>query len=937
MTTEAAASSRLGALSSVGTSVWLDAIRRSMIETGELERLVREDAVVGVTANPTIFEKAILGSPDYDERLAELTAEGADTQAIYETLAVEDVQAAADVLRPVHEETGGRDGYASLEVAPELARDTEGTVAAAAAFWERLDRPNAMIKIPATDEGLAAIRRSTAAGINVNVTLLFSVDAYEHVAEAYIAGLEDRVGRGEPVEGIASVASFFVSRVDTAVDRLLSDAGREELGGRAGIANARRAYARFREIFSGERFAALRERGARAQRPLWASTGVKNPRYRETMYVEELAGPDAVNTMPMATLLAFQQRGEVADRLTGSAAEAERTLAELAQAGVDLDEVTARLLDEGIEAFADSMERLLDGIERRRSAVVAGRPVGLDVALSEAQARRIAARVEWARERDVGRRVWRRDHTLWGEESDEIADRLGWLRVSEQMLEHVDELEALARDVPRAGFTDCALLGMGGSSLAPEVMRQTFPARPDFLELHVLDSTHPDAVTGFADALPADRTVFIVSSKSGTTLETSAALLYFKPQVRDPSHFTAITDPGTPLVELAEQGAWGRVFLSPEDIGGRYAALAPFGLVPAALMGVDVRELLERAQIAVQSADPSVRCEGSLPLWLGLAIGELARAGRDKLTFVVSEPIGSFGLWVEQLVAESTGKDGKGIVPIVEEPLTDPDRYGDDRVFVHIRGPDDPATEEVDARLAALADAGHPVLTVPFEDALDLGALFFTWEFAVAVASAVLGVNAFDQPNVLESKEIAAQTLETYVQEGHFPPEDEAVEDTLAVFGAEDAPGAREALADFLAGAAPPAYVATLAYAPPSGRGDAALERLRVAVRDHRRAATTVGYGPRYLHSTGQLHKGGPPTGVFIQVTTDARETVEVPEAGYGFEVLIAAQAEGDRKALRSRELPLLHVHLAGDPEEGLERLADLVAGALSPANPEEG
>ena len=933
----AAAASRLGALSAVGTSVWLDAIRRSMITTGELERLVREDAVVGVTANPSIFEKAILGSSDYDERLAELTEQGADAQAIYETLAVEDVQAACDVLRPVWEETSGRDGFVSLEVAPELARDADGTVAAAASFWERLQRPNAMIKIPGTDEGVEAIRRSIAAGINVNVTLLFSVAAYERVAEAYLAGLEDRLDAGEPVDGIASVASFFVSRVDTAVDRRLSDIGREDLYGRAGVANARRAYARFGAIVGGERFAALRARGARPQRPLWASTAVKNPRYRDTMYVEELAGRDVVCTMPMATLLAFQEHGEAADRLAGTGEHAERALAELERAGIDFEEVTSALLEEGIDAFAASMGKLLAGIEQRRAAVVAGRPGGIQVALSEEHATRIARRVEWAGEHDVARRVWRRDHALWGSEPDEIANRLAWLRISEQMLEHVDELEAMAADVHRAGFTHCALLGMGGSSLAPEVFRRSFPARPDFLELHVLDSTHPDAVAAFEEALTFDRTVFLVSSKSGTTLETAAAQLYFEPKLRDPSHLMAITDPGTPLAHLAERGGWGRVFVAPPEIGGRYAALSPFGLVPAALMGVDVRELLERAEVAVESTDPSVGCERSLPLWLGLAIGELAHAGRDKLTFVVSEPIDSFGLWVEQLVAESTGKDGKGIVPVVDEPLADPDRYGDDRVFVHLRRNGDPAADEASVRLAALADAGHPVLTIPFDDALDVGSLFFTWEFAVAVACAVLGVNAFDQPNVLESKDIAAKMLAAHGEQGRFPVEedDDAAEAALAVFHAEDASGVRDALADFLSPAAPPAYVATLAYAPPGERADAALNRLRTAVRDASRAAGTIGYGPRYLHSTGQLHKGGPKTGIFIQVTTDARTGLEVPEAGYGFDVLIAAQAVGDRQALRSRGLPVLHVHVAGEPAEGLEALADLVAGAVSALNPE--
>ncbi len=322
--------------------------------------------MVGVTANPAIFEKAIAGGSEYDEPLRVLAEDGLDVVSAYERLAVEDVRAAADVLRPVYDRTDHRDGYASLDVAPDLAHDADATLASALDLWRRLDRPNVMIKIPGTPAGVEAIRRATAAGVNVNVTLLFSVDAYTQAAAAYLGGLEERVARGEPVHDIVSVASFFVSRVDIAVDGMLAERGRDELAGRAAIANARIAHARFGELFSGERFAALAERGARAQRPLWASTGVKDERYRDVMYVEELAGRDTVDTMPLATLEAFAEHGHARDALSGSAPDARRTLAELRAAGVDLDQVTGRLLVDGIEAFAVAMGKLLTSIERRR-------------------------------------------------------------------------------------------------------------------------------------------------------------------------------------------------------------------------------------------------------------------------------------------------------------------------------------------------------------------------------------------------------------------------------------------------------------------------------------------------------------------------------------------------------------------------------------------
>ena len=353
-------------LAELGTSVWLDSLSRAMLERGELERLVRDSGVVGVTANPAIFEKAISVGSEYDEPLTALAGDGFGAIAAYEALAVEDVRGAADVLRPVYERTGGLDGYASLEVAPDLAGDTKATLASAVHLWRRLDRPNVMVKIPGTPAGVEAIRHATAAGINVNVTLLFSVDAYAQVADAYLSGLEDRVARGKAIRDVVSVASFFVSRVDAAVDPLLAENGRADLAGRAGIANARVAYAHFRDLFATERFARLVAHGARAQRPLWASTGVKDPRYRDTMYVEELAGPDTVNTMPLATLEAFAEHGRARDALGGTERAADRTLADVRDAGINLDDVTEKLLTEGIEAFEVAMSKLLASIERRR-------------------------------------------------------------------------------------------------------------------------------------------------------------------------------------------------------------------------------------------------------------------------------------------------------------------------------------------------------------------------------------------------------------------------------------------------------------------------------------------------------------------------------------------------------------------------------------------
>ena len=916
MSVAAEVNERLRTLTEAGTSVWLDQIRRGLIEGGELRRLVEQDCLRGVTSNPAIFEKAILGSDEYDEDLAELAHRGLDPEQIYDELAIRDVQLAADVLRPVWEETDAYDGYVSLEVSPTHAHDQEATLEQARDYWRRVDRPNLMVKIPGTDEGLPAIERAIAEGINVNVTLLFSVASYAEVAERYIRGLEARRTRGESLD-VHSVASFFVSRVDSDVDKRLEGLGRDDLYGRAGIANARAAYARFKEIFLGDRFAELRSEGAPLQRPLWASTGVKNPRYPDTMYVDELIGPHTVNTMPMPTLLAVEERGEVA----GATADRDpsETLAALAEAGIDMEEVTDTLLRDGIEKFVDPMQKLLRGIESSREGAVTGRPPTIESSIPDELEPAIAARVERAAEERVAQRIWRKDDTLWGEAgAPEVANRLGWLTVTESMREDLPAIRSFVEGCRADGLADAVLLGMGGSSLAPEVLRQSFAGAGGdrsggALRLHVLDSTDPGAVRAVERAVDLGRTLFIVSSKSGGTIEPMSLFRYFYARVREEvgeadagARFAAITDPGTSLGDLAREKGFRRVFENDPDIGGRYSALSYFGLVPAALTGFDVEALLDSAQVAEQACANYDHSSSNQGLWLGLALGELALQGRDKLTFSVAEPIQSFGLWAEQLMAESTGKQGKGILPVADEPLGEPKAYGDDRVFCRLRDPDDSGDGEVDGRIAALAEAGHPTFTLNAYGPEDLGRIFFFAEFATAVSGWVLGINPFDQPNVQEAKDNTSRVLERVASEMRLP-------------GIADA--GDEALGSLLADVEPPRYVAIMGYLEPSETFDEAVAELRVTLRDRTRATTTFGYGPRFLHSTGQLHKGGPPTGAFLQLVHDGDEDMEIPGAGYTFGTLKNAQATGDLETLRAHGLPAERVRLEGDPVKAVRDL----------------
>jgi transaldolase/glucose-6-phosphate isomerase len=911
-------------LAELGQAMWLDFIRRGFITTGKLQALV-EQGVRGVTSNPSIFEKAIAGNTDYDAALEDLVAAGLSVDQIYEELAIEDIRSAADVLRPVYDKTGGADGYVSLEVNPHLAHETPGTVAEARRLFGLIARPNVMIKVPATPAGVPAIKALIGEGININVTLIFSVAQYEAIAQAYLAGLEKLAAAGGNVGQVASVASFFVSRIDTAVDRALDHAGTTELQGKIAIASARAAYARFQELFRGQAWERLAAQGARVQRPLWASTSTKNPQYPDTMYVDDLIGPQTVNTVPPGTLDAFLDHGQVALTLEQGLVEAQQQLASLADLGLDLQAITQKLQDDGVEAFARSFEGLLQAISERRAQLQAARPWRL-ANLGRYQAAVDLALEEMAREQVVAR-IWEHDHTVWKPEPAEISNRLGWLQTIETMEAEVGRMQSLAETLHSEGYHDVLLLGMGGSSLAPEVLANLFGGQnPAGLKLAVLDSTDPGAVLAHAEGLDPARTLFIVATKSGGTVETLSFFKYFYNWTVEAlgagqagAHFVGITDPGSKLENLGQRFGFREVFLNDPNIGGRYSALSYFGLVPAALVGVDLDRLLERALMASRNCGPAHSpADGENDgAWLGAILGELARVGRDKLTLTVSSALANLGDWMEQLVAESTGKEGQGILPVVGEPLGPPEVYGQDRLFVtlRLRGEDD-AGRAYERGIEALEEDGQPVVRLQLQDLYDVGQQFFLWEFATAVAGHRLGINPFDQPNVEAAKALARRAVATYAQEGTLPAD-------------EPAPVEPAALATFLAPARAGDYVALQAYLQPTDEIGAALLTLRTRIRDQLKLATTMGYGPRFLHSTGQLHKGDGGNGLFVQFTGDSPQDLPIPDAaGSGessmsFGVLELAQALGDKQALEEAGRRVIRFHLGQDPAQEIRRLAE--------------
>jgi len=903
-----------------GQSLWLDNIRRQLITSGELARL-RDEGVSGVTSNPTIFEKAVSGSTDYDEAMVRMVRQGRRPEDMLWDLMVEDIRAAADVFRPEFDRTRGADGFVSIEVSPVVARSTKKTIAFAQDLWDRADRPNVMVKIPATKPGLPAIREMLSRGVNINVTLIFAVERYGEVVDAFMAGLEDFKRKGGDISRVASVASFFVSRVDAKVDPLLEGKpGGDKLQGHIAIDNSKLAYQRFQELFSSDRWRPLEKAGARPQRCLWASTSTKNPKYPDTYYVEELIGPQTVDTVPPATLAAFREHGEVRRSLDQHLDASRRRLQQLEALGISLDQVTEALEVEGVDLFAKSFETLLKALKEQSRAIKAGTGPRQWHSLGTLQPRLDEAVAKLQKE-EAPRRLWAKDPTLWTKDAaagKEIVERLGWLNVPEKMEGDLARLRSVAKEA--RGYSDVVQLGMGGSSLCPDVLRHTFGHVRGYPALHVLDTTDPCTILSLRSRIDPADTLFIVASKSGTTLETLSHYAYFREQVvkagvKQPGrNFAAITDPGSSLEKLAKDDGFRWIFPNPPDIGGRYSALSYFGLVPGAVAGIDVGELLERATEMAHSCDASVPVDKNPGVWLGAVFGSLARLGRDKLTLVVTPKVRTFGYWLEQLIAESTGKQGTGIVPVEGEPVGKPAVYGDDRLFVHMRMDSDPD----DARVRALEKAGQPVVTLTLRDKLDLGGEFLRWEIATAVAGSLLGIDAFDQPNVQESKDNTKTVLDAWRKSGRLP-------------AAETVPAsdAGKAVAAVLRKARKHAYVAFMSYTAMTPGSERAASRLREAVRGKTKFATTWGYGPRFLHSTGQLHKGGPKTGVFVQIVQEDARDAPIPGQPFSFSTLKQAQALGDYRSLTSRGYPVARITLGRRPAEGWKSLTDSVVAAL--------
>ncbi|HET8918377.1 MAG TPA: bifunctional transaldolase/phosoglucose isomerase [Xanthobacteraceae bacterium] len=943
------------ALQDHGQAVWLDFLSRGFIADGGLKKLVDDDGLRGVTSNPSIFENAIGRTNEYDDAIRQmLQSHDYSPGQVFEKLAVEDIRSATDVLRPVFDATHGADGFVSIEVSPFLATDTQGTIEEARRLWREVNRKNLMIKVPATSEGLPAIHDLTADGINVNITLLFAQQVYEQVVEAYLSGLEALAAKGGEISRIASVASFFVSRIDTEVDKLLDEkiarandpdekARLAALKGKIAIANAKLAYQRYLRLFAGERWHALAANGAKPQRLLWASTGTKNKAYSDVLYVEELIGPDTINTMPLATIEAFRDHGKLHDTLQADVAEAQRLLGELDRAGVSLQAVTDKLIRDGVRLFADAADKLFSAVAKKRIEILGDTIDRQNFALDQQLKKRVDEIADEWRTRGNVRRLWRRDKSLWTN-SDE--DRwLGWLDSIDDA--EIAEYAAFAGEIKQENFKDAVLLGMGGSSLGPEVLAEMFGQQNGWPRLRILDSTVPAQIKQIEAELDLSRTLFIVSSKSGGTTEPNILTDYFFAKVAGKGganlagrQFIAITDPGSALELRAQEQRFRRIFHGVPAIGGRYSVLSPFGLVPAAIAGLNIAELVKLSRSMIRSCGPDVPPNENPAIALGITLGVAAGRGRDKITMLASPALGSFGAWAEQLFAESTGKHGKGLIPIDGEPLGRPEVYGDDRVFIDLalKGENN---GEHETKLKKLETAGHPVIRITQNSVAHIVQEFVRFEIATAAAGSVLGINPFDQPDVEASKSKTRDLTSTFEKSGELPRETPVCsEQSLAVF-TDDAnaaalrkAGAGDSVVSWLAAhfarIANGDYFALLAYLARNEQNASALQDLRLALRDRRRVATCLEFGPRFLHSTGQAYKGGPDSGVFLQITADDGEDLTIPGHRASFGVVKNAQARGDFDVLLERGRRALRVHLNGEIAAALKALQAAFERALA-------
>lgn len=910
-------------LHQLNQSIWFDNIDRNLIKNGWLRDQIEKEVIFGLTSNPSIFKKAITTGNGYSMDIQSMSWAGLDTKSIYEQLVIEDIRGVSDLLYPTYEATKQVDGYVSLEVDPVLANNNELTIKEAKRLWNLVDRKNLMIKVPATSAGIPAIKELIASGINVNVTLIFSVNRYLEVIDAYFSGLEERIRNNLPINQIHSVASFFVSRLDVKIESKLAEiiqSGKVKENevqpylGKLGILNALYAYEEFNISKNTERYKKIAEKGGNFQRPLWASTGTKNANYSDVLYVEGLLLPYTVNTVPPKTLTAFLDHGkcDVVDYSEGKS-EFEIIENKLDNFGVNFEEVWIELEEEGVVAFNSAQDDLFEAIDKQHDYFQRSLG-GLGAQIEE--------RIEALKFEGFSKKFFAPDAALWAiepSEVDEVLHRLGWIDAPILNRAIIEEADKLLKNLIKDGFTHALVLGMGGSSLAPEVFSKIFrdgeTSAKRGLTLSILDSTDPIQIDEKIHEIPIGKTLFIISSKSGTTAEVKALLAYFWELVEGVDehspgkHFIVITDPGTPLEKLGREKKFRKVFKADPDVGGRYSALIAFGIVPAVLAGIDGHRLLNAADHMRIKCSQSSPIEKNPGFVLGSVIAEAYFNDRDKVT-ILTDPIYSvFGSWLEQLIAESSGKSGKGILPIDREPIVPTANYSNDRVFYYLR-----SSGKLDGLVDTLVNLKHPVIVSHLADKFDLAAEIYKWEIAIAAACSFIQVNPFNQPNVQESKSITHGMISAYKQNPILEERNLIFSNNkYSVYGKMEIEKKekviKEIIEEFLTINAGE-YISINAFLPRIEAYENVLQQLRKHLLYTYSVPVTLGFGPRFLHSTGQLHKGGKNNGLFLIISQNTPIDFTIPGERMNFSILEKAQALGDMQALEQNNRRVLRIHI---------------------------
>ena len=895
-----------------GQSIWLDNLHRGMIKNGKLAKDIEHGLIRGVTSNPSIFRKAITNSRDYENSLIPMALANVDAEEIYFQLTVDDIRNTADLFRDLYIESQGNDGFVSLEVSPLFAHDAESTIKQAKQLWKSVNRPNLMIKVPVTKDSFSVITELTSAGINLNLTLIFSPNIYEKAALAYIDGLNQRIENGESIEKIRSVASIFVSRVDKKIDSLLSEksVSMRSLQGKAAIRNAQKIYNLNLEIFNGEKFDVIKEHGGKAQRILWASTNSKNPLYKSTYYVDTLVGKNTVNTVEPETLDALLKSCNTKPVLPVQNNDIDIFFNSLDNAGINMDAVYEQLEEEGIAAFINDYEATLDSI-CTRCEIIRNNMQYLQ--------NNIEKSLEMYAQDSLMRRIFSKDPTVWTfntQSYPEIRSRLGWLDTYKNTEPSIPDYASLRNELKKEGISKILLIGTGGFSVTAEVTASVFENESD-LSLEIIDSTDPIQINDIKKEHDPKTTLYIAASKSGNTIEVQALLKLFYKHTEEicgedaGKHFIAITDPGSVLEKQSKELGFRKVYFSDASSGSRFSALTPYGIIPAVLAGLDHQKIGSKVYRMMQNCSPSLpiyRNEGAA---LGTFLGISSLEGKDKLTIITDPEFNSFGTWLEQLIAGSSGKEGKGIIPIVLEPSLENKPYSEDRIFVYINYNNSHSNE-----IEKIKGEGHPVFEIYLDDKYDLFAEFYRWEIATAVACAVLGVNAFDQPDEQESKNLASAKIARFHEDNcldeilpNWSDENSEIwlsENSCDISGCADY---NEIITRFISGAeAGKNYISINAYLPEKTEIYTWLQQLRSMILKCTNCATVLGFGPRFQHYTGQLQKGGTNEGYFIQIVTDYDEDLSIPNENISFKIMERAQSLADMESLTAKERHVIRI-----------------------------